>query len=161
MLDDFLIRAALAGHDVLSTQVLRFARDGDRLRPPARYPVNAAACAATHDIATIAGWWQGNDLDERVALGLLDAAAEAAERRARAAEKAGLLELLAAEGLAIGPGDDLVAAVHALLARTPCRLVLLQADDLAGEVVGVNLPGTDRERPNWRRRLRPGMLLLK
>ena len=31
----------------------------------------------------------------------------------------------------------------------------LQADDLLGELVAVNLPGTDRERPNWRRRL-PG-----
>jgi glycogen operon protein len=144
------IRAALAGHDVLSYQVLRFSRDWDRLRPPARYPVNAVACAATHDLATLTGWWQGNDIDERVALGLLDGAAEAAERRARAAEKAELLALLAAEGL---PAEPFVPAVHALLARTPCRLVLLQADDLAGEVVGVNLPGTDQERPNWRRRL--------
>ena len=144
-------RAALAEHDVLSYQVLRFARDWDRLLPPARYPVNAVACAASHDMATITGWWQGNDIDERVALGLLDAAAEAAERRARGVEKAELVALLEAEGLA---GGDLVASVHALLARTPCRLVLLQADDLAGEVVGVNLPGTDRERPNWRRRLR-------
>ena len=101
--------------------------------------------------ATLAGWWQGSDIDERAALGLLEGPAEAAERQARAAEKAELLALLQAEGLA---GDDLVAAVHALLARTPCRLVLWQADDLAGEVVGVNLPGTDRERPNWRRRLR-------
>ena len=147
------IRAALAEHDVLSYQVLRFARDWDRLRPPARYPVNAVACAATHDIATLNGWWQGNDIDERAALGLLDAGAEAAERSGREAEKAELLALLDAEGLAIAPRDDLVAAVHALLLRTPCRLVLMQADDLAGEVVGVNLPGTDLERPNWRRRL--------
>jgi glycogen operon protein len=144
------IRSALAERDVLSYQVLRFARDGGKLRPPARYPVNAVACAATHDIATIAGWWQGADIEERAALGLLAGPALAAERQAREDEKAELLALLAAEGLA---ADDLPVAVHALLARTPCRLVLVQADDLAGEVVGVNLPGTDRERPNWRRRL--------
>ncbi len=30
---------------------------------------------------------------------------------------------------------------------------MAQVDDLAGEVVGVNLPGTDTERPNWRRRI--------
>jgi glycogen operon protein len=30
----------------------------------------------------------------------------------------------------------------------------VQADDLAGETLAVNLPGTDRERANWRRRLR-------
>ncbi len=154
------IRAALAERDVLSYQVLRFARDGERLRPPSGYPRNAVACAATHDLATLAGWWQGADIDERAALGLLDAAAEASERQARAAEKAELVALLAAEGLAVEPGlegappgDDLLVAVHALLAKTPCRLVLAQADDLAGETMAVNLPGTDRERPNWRRRL--------
>ena len=32
-------------------------------------------------------------------------------------------------------------------------MMLVQAEDLAGERIGVNLPGTDRERPNWRRRL--------
>jgi glycogen operon protein len=32
-------------------------------------------------------------------------------------------------------------------------LVLLQADDLAAETVAQNLPGTDRERPNWRRKV--------
>jgi glycogen operon protein len=32
-------------------------------------------------------------------------------------------------------------------------LVLAQADDLGGERVAVNLPGTDTERPNWRRRI--------
>jgi glycogen operon protein len=31
--------------------------------------------------------------------------------------------------------------------------MLAQAEDLAGETVAVNLPGTDRERANWRRRL--------
>ena len=31
--------------------------------------------------------------------------------------------------------------------------MLAQADDLAGEAVAVNMPGTDRERPNWRRRI--------
>jgi glycogen operon protein len=28
--------------------------------------------------------------------------------------------------------------------------MLVQAEDLAGMLVSVNLPGTDRERPNWR-----------
>ena len=145
------IRATLAERAVLSYQVLRFARDGKRPRPPAAWPRDAVACAATHDIATVAGWWQGTDIGERATLGLLDGAAAEAERAAREAEKAELLALLAAEG--ISPEDDLPAAVLALLARTPCRLVLAQADDLAGETMAVNLPGTDRERPNWRRRL--------
>ncbi len=43
--------------------------------------------------------------------------------------------------------------VHRFVARTGSMLALTQLDDLAGEQVAVNLPGTDRERPNWRRRL--------
>ena len=71
------------------------------------------------------------------------------------AEKAELMKLLAAESLCPPgvPQTPPVAAIHALIARTPSLLALAQADDLAGEMHGVNLPGTDRERPNWRRRL--------
>jgi glycogen operon protein len=50
-------------------------------------------------------------------------------------------------------GPEVAAAVHALVAAAPSRLMLVQAEDLCGERIGVNLPGTDRERPNWRRRL--------
>jgi glycogen operon protein len=32
-------------------------------------------------------------------------------------------------------------------------MMLIQADDLAGEIEPLNVPGTDAERPNWRRRL--------
>lgn len=142
---------ALSRAEILSYQVLRFTpKEGAGLRPPARWPALAAACAATHDVATLRGWWEGADLAERVRLGL--AHDPAAERAARAAEREALLALLRAEG--IDP-TDLLLAVHTLLARTPCTLVLVQADDLAGETIGVNLPGTDRQRPNWRRRLAP------
>jgi glycogen operon protein len=33
--------------------------------------------------------------------------------------------------------------------------MLVQADDLAGDATRINLPGTDRERANWRRVLAP------
>jgi glycogen operon protein len=86
---------------------------------------------------------------------LADLPAALAERER---DRAALCALLAAEGLlpdgADGAmGDALAAAIHALVARTPAALMLVQAEDLAGETIGVNLPGTDRERPNWRRRL--------
>ena len=148
------IRATLAEADVLSYQVLRFASDHGAPRPPERYPVGAVACAATHDVPTLVGWWRGGDIAERAALGLVDEAHAEAERSARAAEREELVALLRGEGLAVEGEQDLLTAVHALLARTPCRMVLVQADDLAGEPDAVNLPGTDRERPNWRRRLR-------
>ena len=44
--------------------------------------------------------------------------------------------------------------VHGFVAATPSQIMLVQADDLAGETDPLNVPGTDREWPNWRRRVR-------
>ena len=47
----------------------------------------------------------------------------------------------------------LAKAIHAFIKKTTSALAMMQIDDLLGERNAVNLPGTDRERPNWRRRL--------
>lgn len=145
----------MAEHAVLSYRVLWFERDEDAaFRAPAAWPANAAACVSTHDLPTLVGWWTEADIDERVELGLLSPEAERTERAERAAARAALEAVLRAEGLPAKPGHaPHDAAVHALVARTRSAIALVQADDLARMRVGLNLPGTDRERPNWRRRL--------
>ncbi|HEY3720761.1 MAG TPA: hypothetical protein VGL41_11565, partial [Roseiarcus sp.] len=70
--------------------------------------------------------------------------------------KRALLRALAAAGLTAaqredGPlPDDTAAAVHALIGGSASIFAHAQFDDLVGETVATNLPGTDRERPNWR-----------
>ena len=157
-------RERMDAADVLSYRVLWFEREGEGFRPPTRWPARAAACVSTHDLPTLTGWWQGADIDERRALGL-DPAETAADRHlARQAEKRLLVgDLVAAGHLAAAPDldapldDRTAAAIHAFVAAAPSCLMLAQIDDLAGEAEAVNLPGTDRERPNWRRRLAPGL----
>jgi glycogen operon protein len=152
--------AALAASNVLSYSVLWFERRDGRIRPPSEWRQLAAACVSTHDLPTLAGWWSGADIVERHGLGLLgDVAAELAQL-ARTAEKTSLVAQLRELGLLaedVRLGDPMprgvARAVHAFVAATPALLALVQADDLAGEAEAVNLPGTDRERPNWRRRL--------
>ncbi|MDP3414821.1 glycogen debranching protein GlgX [Falsiroseomonas sp.] len=152
------IGQALQSADVLSYRVLWFERHGARFTAPDHWPARAAACVSTHDLATLEGFWTGADIAERATLGLLpDVAAAQAER---AADRAALIEALAQHGL-LPPGtladgpmtDTLAAAIHGFVAATPSALLLAQAEDLAGEAQAVNLPGTDRERPNWRLRL--------
>jgi len=47
-----------------------------------------------------------------------------------------------------------VAAVYAYLARTPCWLVGVQLEDVTGQLLQVNVPGTTEEQfPNWRRKV--------
>ena len=149
---DRMTRANIAG-----MRVLWFERDGPRLRPPARNPPLSVACVATHDLATLAGWWQGADIGERLALGLLTLAQAGEATTARREEKRGLIAALLAAGLiASAPSDEaplsdaVAAAVHALIGGAGSILAHAQFDDLIGETVQTNLPGTDRERPNWR-----------
>jgi glycogen operon protein len=82
----------------------------------------------------------------------------------RAQEKRELVEALMraqllgeAPDLALPAPDSLAGAVHAFVGHAASMLATAQADDLAGETIATNLPGTDRERPNWRHRLGLGV----
>ncbi len=152
------LRERLSAADVLSYRVLWFERDGPHFRAPQRYPVKAAACISTHDLPTIRGWRHGVDIEERRSLGLANDEETATARMARAEDVDELAGALQAAGVSGDPGgaaaDDAWAqSLHRYIGATPCALALVQADDLAGESEPLNLPGTDRERPNWRRRV--------
>ena len=155
-------RERLAAADVLSYRVLWFERIGASFAAPGRYPAKAATAVSTHDLPTIAGWWSGADIAEKAALGLIDADGETAAKLERARDKRALAEAIDAAGVAEGaalapyaPHDALLtAAVHRFAGAAPSSLVLVQADDLALETTALKLPATDRERPNWRRKVR-------
>lgn len=128
----------LADSAILSTRVLRFERYPSGLfRRPGTYPDLACACAGTHDLPTLAAWLEAgpsepDPTDERALLhaALVDAGTE---------PRSDLIE-------------DRIAAVHAFLAATPCRLVLVQLEDILAEREPVNRPGTGPEQPNWQRK---------
>ena len=162
-------RPALRQAGILSCRVLSFERTDDgSFKPPARYPALAAASAGTHDLAPIKAWWLGADIRLREALGQYpDPSMRDGEAADRDRDRPRLLALLrqlglltedAAAALLPEPGRPvfepaLTVAIHRFLQRTPCALVLYQAEDLLGCVEMVNLPGTVDEHPNWRRRL--------
>jgi 4-alpha-glucanotransferase len=159
--------------NVLSYRIFAFERRHDgRFIPPDEYPPLAAASAATHDLASLKGFWLGRDIDWRRRLGLYpDATAEATEAAERRRDRQFLLEALVAEGLLAPeqfdeflPSDDepvytaeLGGAITVYLARSRARLMLVQIEDVADESEQANLPGTDDEHPNWRRRLSCGI----
>ena len=71
----------------------------------AEYPPLAAASAATHDIATLKGFWLGRDIDWRRRLDLYpDADAAEADARERSRDRRLLLDALVSEGL-LAPDD--------------------------------------------------------
>lgn len=153
-------REILAREKIMGLKILWFERHGDDFVAPQFYPELAVACAASHDLPTLLGFCRGADIDEKLELGLLDSSQALQARIKRVAELIKLLDALKAQNLSPQPqnpdepfDENFVAAIHQFLAKTRCALISLQLDDLSGEIFGVNLPGTDRERPNWRRRL--------
>ena len=160
------VRDALARRDVLSYRLLTFERgEGGAFRPPGEYPRNALVAVSTHDLATLAGWWEGRDLRLRLELGLFPdetnyekQLADRAQERVRlllALRHAGLLpagvEVESAGAQALTPA--LAEAVHAYVAATPSRVMVVQMEDALGAADQANLPGTTGEHPNWRRKL--------
>ena len=146
---------------VLSSKVLYFEHDKRGFSPAERYPALALATANTHDMATLAGFWAGRDIDERARVGLIEtqeALAKAREERER--DKKALITRLAKDGIlpsARAPEDSaaLRGAIHEFLCRTPSALVGLALDDLAGETEAVNLPGVGPDKhPSWKRKMR-------
>jgi len=135
------LRAALAEAGVLSYRPLLFERAG-----PQSFPRDALACASTHDLPTWRGYWAAHDLKLRERLGL--AVDPEKESRQRKADQASLAALLARQGL-----DRTARSAHAFLARTSCKLIALQPEDVLGALEQANLPGTVDQHPNWRRKL--------
>ena len=153
------VTETLEAQQMLGCAVLWFARDeqapGTPLLTPQRWPQRAAASISTHDLPTAVGFLRGEHVRVRAALGLLND--EAAEWAQAAVDRTELVSLLRAEGLLDAAGaqgteteDEIVVAMHALLARTPCRVLLASPYDVVGEIRQPNLPGTIDEYPNWR-----------
>lgn len=153
-------REPLHAAGVLGYRVAWFERDwhGDRsFLPPERFPVQAMATVSTHDLPTVRGWFQAQDILWRERLGLYPGPESVAAARAERAHEAGLLlDRLRSLGL-LGHGEDETArtlALHRYLARSASTLAAVQLEDLADELEQPNLPGTVFDHPNWRRRYR-------
>jgi 4-alpha-glucanotransferase len=164
-------RERMEREGILSYRVLLFGREADGgFSSPESYPASALATGSTHDLPTLPGWVLGRDIDARARAGLASTDETAHAHAERRVEATRLLEALHAAGeldfetvehlhrtidSRTNDGRELaplVAAAYRFLARTPARIVLVQLDDILGELDQINLPGTFHEYPNWRRK---------
>jgi 4-alpha-glucanotransferase len=159
------VRDSLASFRILSYRLLYFEKDGAEFKPYDQYPPQALVSSTTHDLATLAGFWAGADIEARKAAGLIDDDSMRRQWEGRRQEKQKMLDVLF--GLDMMPRDhprhadaygeltpELHNAVVGFLARTPSALLAINQEDLTKEMHQQNLPGSTWQYPNWGRKMR-------
>ncbi|QTF06805.1 4-alpha-glucanotransferase [Brenneria izadpanahii] len=159
------IVSKLHNFGIYSYKVLFFEQDEQhRFRSPDNYLRQAMATITTHDLPTLRGYWQAVDLSLGRDLGLYpDAGLLQQQMQLREKSKQGLLNALHQQALLpqrVGRNSSLTAmgmplnrGVHRYMADSACALVGFQLEDWLDMFAPVNVPGTSREYPNWRRKL--------
>jgi len=144
----------LNGAGIAGLRVMWFERHFSHFYPPAHWTRTAVAMTTTHDLPTVAGWWQGTDIAWRKELGM-----EGDDAAKRAEDRAALWSAFQESGATqapIPPIDKPGAAVDAAcshLGLAACTLALLPIEDALALPEQPNFPGTTDQHPNWRRRL--------
>jgi 4-alpha-glucanotransferase len=156
------MRRAMPECGIYHYKVLLFEKLDGRFRRPDEYVRHALATVTTHDMPTLRSYWDGRDIELRRRLNLYPSAeVESDVIREREHDRELLLGALQSQGLKPAqpatPFDgftaELAQALHLYLARSATTLVALQIEDLLGEILPVNVPGTDQEYPNWQRKV--------
>jgi len=153
------VNPAMARHNIKRMYVVQYGLSGrDRLRP---VEPDSIASLNTHDMPPFAAFWEGLDIEDRRALGFLAERPAVAERRLRALVRKSMTEFFKRRGqLKSATADskrcrpEIVRAFLSFLSSSPAELVLVNLEDLWLEREPQNVPGTNRQRPNWRRKAR-------
>ncbi|HYG22003.1 MAG TPA: 4-alpha-glucanotransferase [Verrucomicrobiae bacterium] len=148
------VNDAMARHDLRGMFVAQYQQRPDpksALDLPAQRTV---ASLNTHDIPTFAAHWKGLEIVDHTKLGLVARNQVRAKRSDRAFLNEALVAFLRKQRLVKGKADlqEVLPAVLEWLARSPAEIVLINLEDLVLEEQPQNMPGTYKERPNWRRK---------
>lgn len=150
---------------LLSYKVLYFENwQSGLFKRPQEYPELAMVTVSTHDLATLASWWTGRDLQWRQQLALYpNEEMGEAERNGRVQQRKNLLMALDDQNLidlhkapSTEPpimSNELNIATQLYLASTASCIQLIPLEDALMLTEQVNVPGTVDEHPNWRRKL--------
>ena len=161
------VRSTLHKFGILSYRLFYFEKSSDgRMRLPHDYPKQALVSASTHDLPTLAGFWENRDIDARRRVGMFrnddDYHRQVDERMT---DKQRMLDILFTLGLlpkhlsrSARDYPELTGEIHnaivGFIATTPSTLMVLNEEDLMKQGDQQNLPGTTAEYPNWRHKTR-------
>jgi 4-alpha-glucanotransferase len=150
------VRPALRRHGVLRSYVVQMELAEHPAGPLEAPPPDALAALNTHDMPPFAGFWEGHDLDTRLAQGWLDPKRLTAEQATRRRQRETIAAALRRAGWLSKTGGapserSVVRAALEYLAAGPARMVVVNLEDLWAQREPQNVPGTTTQYPNWRR----------
>ena len=156
------IQQKLEASGLLSYRLLLFEREGSgAFHLPHQFPQQALASATTHDLPTLKGYWEGRDIEVKHEANLYPLPEDKVrDEDARVEDRRQLCDALGQIGFAVPDplptrlSPEMVQKIYQFLARTPSRVLMVQLEDLLGEIETPNLPGAaDSAYPSWRRKL--------
>lgn len=139
------------------------AADGGYIAPQ-DYERQALSAVTTHDMPTLLGWWSDYDLTMGLELGIYNEQDVKRIGDERKYNKQRILDSLHGLG-SVGEEvprkvsdipemtHELIMGIERHMCRGSCALFSSQIEDWIGVLKPVNVPGTFREYPNWRRKL--------
>jgi 4-alpha-glucanotransferase len=149
------VPAKMKEHGIRRMYVVQYELKPEGDEPAGAPPAESIASINTHDMPTFAGFWRGDDIDDRVEQKLLDARGAQRERRTRQQMRDSLCRFLEARALLDSASDDTVAVLEAVLGflgSSEAEIVLVNLEDLWLEPEPQNVPGIGER--SWRRRMR-------
>ncbi|WP_153915255.1 4-alpha-glucanotransferase [Shewanella sp. TC10] len=145
---------------IFSNELFYFAKHYQGFTSPEYYKPHSLMMLANHDVPTMTAWWNSDDINLRHQLELIDNDQLNHSLNDRHNEKQQLVQLLEDKQLLMPQTSiekismkQLFTAWLSLTASGQSTLYSVQIDDLIHEKNPINIPGTWKEYPNWRRRL--------
>lgn len=156
------VTRAMERHGIGSLYVAQYEAQPKAAAAMRPVPQTVVASCNTHDMPPIANWLDGQDVDDRISLGMFSSELRDKEHKGRDKTRAALESFLRKKGhlhngaATTGPGavGALRHAIHTYLAASDAEVVLLNIEDLWLEKHWQNMPGTSDTYPNWRHRLK-------
>lgn len=152
------LREQLMRSGILSYRLLYFESDSDGLPLSSEvYPGEALTAVSTHDLPQFGAWWNNQDMELRDKLHLWpNDESRAREMEERSRFRNALSAKFSQASSSATSDYGLTEAAYQHLAKTPCRLLMVQPDDLLGIEEPINVPGTTGAMyPNWSRHMMP------
>ncbi|MBC3767358.1 4-alpha-glucanotransferase [Neptunicella marina] len=154
---------------IISNELFYFCRHQEAFKAPDEHKRQSMMMLSNHDVPTLAAWWSGFDIELRDSLALYPNEQEKlAALTQRKIEKEQVINYLQyfnhdnqVDNQRELSSEEIVQKLAPVVARSASVMFSLPLSDLCCDKHPVNIPGTWKEYPNWRRRIAKSIQQMK